>query len=309
MRPTDTCAQSNTTYARPNPLFPVVATPAGVRLTLGRTQRFDGGNMGRAAPTYLAREPQRGCMRVVVLEPNAESRDTVRQELSELPGFVLMGESVTSDECSTLVKAHLPELLIARTSVADQPSIRVCGDSTFPVIVGLGGPGHVPVDCFFETLEFPLDRRMLRAAMERARTEIYRRKLDSLSVLLRQYVDYSRGLPRFLTAVHVEDGGTSEVPTEQVVFMAADGNYVRLHTSAAVLEIRETMSGMTSKLDPAQFLRVHRSFIVNRSHVASVLRKEGAATSVVLSNGTEIPVGPHYRGEVETFRILDRLSA
>src|SRR6516225_6315875 len=136
MRPTDTCAQSNTTYARPNPLFPVVATPAGVRLTLGRTQRFDGGNMGRAAPTYAAREPQRGCMRVVVLEPNAESRDVVRRELADLRGFTLVGEADAWDDCSALVRAHLPELLIARTAVADQSSIEATDDAAFPVVVG-----------------------------------------------------------------------------------------------------------------------------------------------------------------------------
>lgn len=93
------------------------------------------------------------------------------------------------------------------------------------------------------------------------------------------------------------------------MFMAADGNYVRLHTGADVHEIRDTMSSMTSKLDPAQFARVHRSFIVNRAHVTSVLRKEGAAMAVLLSNGTEIPVGPNYRAEVNSFESYNQLSA
>src|SRR5215472_2979493 len=90
--------------------------------------------------------------------------------------------------------------------------------------------------------------------------------------------------------------------------MAADGNYVRLHTGTAVHEIRETMSGMTSKLDPEQFARVHRSFIVNRAYVTGVLRKEGAAMAVLLSNGIEIPVGPNYRAEVESYGSYNRLS-
>jgi two-component system LytT family response regulator len=265
--------------------------------------------MGSAAPTYAAREPQRGCMRVVVLEPNAESRDVVRRELADLRGFTLVGEADAWDDCSALVRAHLPELLIARTAVADQSSIEATDDAAFPVVVGLGSPRHDADDSIFETLEIPLERKSLRAAMERVRTEIYRRKLDSLSILLRQYMDYSRGLHRCFTAVRVEDGSTSEIPAERVVFMAADGNYVRLHTGVEVLEVRDTMSAMTSKLDPTQFARVHRSFIVNRAYVTNVLRKEGAATSVLLNNGTEIPVGPNYRGEVESFAMLDRLSA
>jgi DNA-binding LytR/AlgR family response regulator len=69
------------------------------------------------------------------------------------------------------------------------------------------------------------------------------------------------------------------------------------------------MSGLTSKLNPEQFARVHRSFIVNRAYVTSVLRKEGAATAVLLSNGVEIPVGPNYRAEVDCFESYSRLSA
>jgi DNA-binding LytR/AlgR family response regulator len=158
-------------------------------------------------------------------------------------------------------------------------------------------------------VSIPLDPNAVRTAMERARTEIYRRKLDELSVLLRRYMEYSRGLHRVLTAVHLEDGRTSDIPAEQVMFMAADGNYIRLHTGSDVHEIRETMSGMTSKLDPAQFARVHRSFIVNRAHVTTVLRKDGAVTSVLLTNGTEIPVGPNYRSEVDGLEHYSLLSA
>jgi len=69
------------------------------------------------------------------------------------------------------------------------------------------------------------------------------------------------------------------------------------------------MSGMTSKLDPEQFARVHRSFIVNRAYVTAVLRKEGAAMAVLLSNGIEIPVGPNYRAEVDSYGSYNRLSA
>jgi len=126
-------------------------------------------------------------------------------------------------------------------------------------------------------LIFPSIPKLLRAALERVRTEIYRRKLDEISDLLRSYVNFSRGFHRYLTAIRVEEGESTEMPAENAMFMAADGNYVRLLTGTAVHEIRETMSGMTSKLDPEQFARVHRSFIVNRAYVTGVLRKEGAA--------------------------------
>jgi LytTr DNA-binding domain-containing protein len=269
-----------------------------------------GGRMGSTAVPQRMQKLQlnRGAMRVVVLEPDADYRDGLHCGFDQLTGFQLVGESVTWDECLTLLETHLPELLITGTGCVPSASREFAGEAEFPVVMGLRAKDGGFLAGAFETLDLPIDPKSLRVAMERIRTEIYRRKLDEISNLLGRYMDYSRGLHRFLTAVRVEDGGSAEIPAENVVFMAADGNYVRLHTGADVHEIRDTMSGMTSKLDPAQFARVHRSFIVNRAHVTSVLRREGAAMALLLSNGTEIPVGPNYRAEVESFASYDRLS-
>lgn len=260
---------------------------------------------------HLVQKPQHnlGGMRVVVLEPNADYRDELQYRLKQIPEFRFVGDSGTWEECLTLLEMYLPELLIARTNCVPLRSQTFGSEAKFPVVMGLRSKDGGALAGAFETIDLPADFDSLRAKMERVRSEIYRRKLEELRFLFGRYMDYSNGLHRFLTAVHVEDGGHSEIPAENVVFVAADGNYVRLHTNADIHEIRDTMSGMTSKLDPAQFARVHRSFIVNRAHVASVLRKEGAAMTVLLSNGTEIPVGPNYRAEVESFDSFAQLGA
>lgn len=263
--------------------------------------------------THLAREQQWQCggMRVVVLEPDADSRAMLQRGLHELPGFLLVGECGTWNECAALLNLYLPELLITRIGLAPANFTELFGDLVFPVTVGLRRK-----DCFgtlqgcFETVDVPLNAQCLRAAMEGARTEIYRRKLDELSALLGQYVSYSGGPQRYLTVVAVGESGTVEIPADRVIFMAADGNYVRVHTGADAHEVRGTISGMTSKLDPTKFARVHRSFIVNRQHLRSVVRKEGKTVCVELSNGMEIPVGPNYRADVDRFESADRrLSA
>jgi two-component system, LytTR family, response regulator len=268
--------------------------------------------MGSTQETHVMREqqPHRGGIRVVILEPSPETRSMLQVGLDELKGFDLVGTSETWNDCLALLSAYVPELLITRVGLMPRFFGESLGDAVFPVTVGLRRQdGSGTLEGGFETIDMS-DPQSLRAAMERVRTEIYRRKLDELSVLLRQYMRFSCGIQRYLTAVAVDDSGAREIPAECVTFMAAYGNYVRVHAGADVHEVRDTMSGMTSKLDPAQFARVHRSFIVNRAHVASVRRKEGAAVCVLLSNGTEIPVGPNYRTEVDSFDATgNRLSA
>ncbi len=252
-----------------------------------------------------------GGMRVVILDPDAEIRDALQQAIDKLPGFLLVGQAKTWNECESLLNVYLPELLITRIDLASPALLEAAGDALFPVMIGLRPSGHArALDGSFETLSLPLDLKAATFVLEHVRTEIYRRKLDELSGLMQQYMNFSRGLPKYLSSLRVEDHGDSEVPAELVIYIAADGNYVRVHTGANVHEIRDTLSGMRSRLDPAQFSRVHRSFLVNRSHVHSVVRKEGAAMSVLLSNGAEIPVGPNYRSEVEKLETMtSRLSA
>ena len=269
--------------------------------------------MGSGYAIHLASEthPRASGMRVVILDPDAEVRGALRQTIMEQSGFLLVGESQTWTECQSLVDLYVPELLIARSDNAAQNPLEVTGESIFPVMIGLQTPGGTKThNWFFAVLDLPLNLKALSMTMEHARTEIYRRKLEELSVLLQRYTSFSRGLPQYLSSLRVEGSGISEIPAELVMFIAADGNYVRVHTISNVHDIRDTLSGMGSRLDPAQFARVHRSYVVNRSYVRSVVRKEGATLSVLLSNGMEIPVGPNYRAEADSFEtITNRLSA
>jgi two-component system LytT family response regulator len=256
-------------------------------------------------------QPPPGGMRVVILEPDAEIRDALQRTIDKLPGFLVVGQARTWNECESLLNVYLPELLITRIDLTSLALLETAADTLFPVIIGLR-----PSDSFkhhdssFDTLDLPLDLKAATFVLEHVRTEIYRRKLDELSGLMQQYMDFSRGLPKYLSSLRVEGHGDSEVPAELVMYIAAYGNYVQVHTGADVHEIRDTLAGMRSRLDPTQFARVHRSFLVNRKHVHSIVRKDGAAMSVLLSNGIEIPVGPNYRAEVDGFEaITNRLSA
>ncbi len=261
-------------------------------------------NMGSAHSIHVGGMPQprTSGMRVVILEPDADIRDSLQRAITERPGFLLVGESQTWAQCELLLNLYLPELLLARMDFALPNVPENVGESIFPVIIGLRAIACTRTCNFiFDTLDLPVNIKVFSMTMEHARTEIYRRKLEQLSVLLQRYTSFSRDLPQYLSSLRVEGEGESLIPAERVMFIAADGNYVRVHTGAGVYEIRDTMSGMASKLNPAQFTRVHRSFVVNRNYVRRVVRKEGAALQVLLSNGAEIPVGPNYRAEVDSF--------
>ncbi|MBC6697528.1 LytR/AlgR family response regulator transcription factor [Hymenobacter puniceus] len=89
------------------------------------------------------------------------------------------------------------------------------------------------------------------------------------------------------------DAGTERVRFAELLYVEGYGNFVKCHTSAGrVLLTAETMKQMESSLPAAQFLRVHKSYLVN---MACVERLSG---NVLLIGGREVPVGSTFRADV-----------
>src|SRR5271169_2122415 len=94
--------------------------------------------MGSAQATRVVREQShRGGIRVVILEPSAETRGILQAALDELTGFDLVGSSGTWDECAALLSTYFPELLIMRIGLLPAVFTEASGDAAFPVTVGL----------------------------------------------------------------------------------------------------------------------------------------------------------------------------
>jgi hypothetical protein len=236
-------------------------------------------------------------MRVVIFEPDADIRDALQQGVDKQPEFNLVGTSRTWNECEPLLEGCLPELFIYRAAAMHH----FCSsNSIFPVCVQVCAAGTPSKDGHaFATIDLPLREESLAKTFDRVCSEIYRRKLEDLWYLMQSYMNHGGG-PYLASVAACDDCGLpSRISADHVVFIAADRNYVRVHGDAGVQELRDTMSGMTARLDPALFARVHRSFIVNRRFVRDVVRKEGTVVSVRLNDGTELPVGPNYRAEAD----------
>jgi len=66
------------------------------------------------------------------------------------------------------------------------------------------------------------------------------------------------------------------------------------------------MTNLCSKLDPTQFLRIHRSVIVNIAQVRDMAVSSNGATAVVLQDGTQLPVGPNFRHLISDLPVRKR---
>lgn len=86
-----------------------------------------------------------------------------------------------------------------------------------------------------------------------------------------------------------EDQTTYQIGFKDVIYIEAYGNYLKVHCREKTYVIRETMQDMTHKLPEEQFVRIHKSFIISLSKIASI------SGNRVFIKDMEIPIGEIYK--------------
>ena len=87
---------------------------------------------------------------------------------------------------------------------------------------------------------------------------------------------------------------------EEIDWVEAQGNYVRLHVRKKQYLVRRTIKEFESKLD-TNFVRIHRSTIVNLDRIAELRPLSHGDLSVVLSDGTKLRWSRSYKGKLRNF--------
>lgn len=81
-------------------------------------------------------------------------------------------------------------------------------------------------------------------------------------------------------------------------WLAAAGNYVRLHVGPRTHLVRVTLGGLLQSLDPARFVRIHRSLIVNLDRVKEIQPWVGGDHIAILKDGRRLRVSRNFRDDL-----------
>lgn len=147
----------------------------------------------------------------------------------------------------------------------------------------------------------PFDQTRFEKALERARGQLGRNKgtvLDSRLVSLLEELHEERKYSERL--IVKSSGRVFFVRTEEIDWVEASGNYVKIHTKSDAHLLRESMKNMEAKLDPKTFVRIHRSAIVNIDHIKELEPWFHGEYIVIMRDGTRLTASRVFS---------DRLSA
>ena len=146
----------------------------------------------------------------------------------------------------------------------------------------------------------PFGRDRFAQTLQHAREHLERRRAGDLGKRLMALVQDIKPEPQRLDRLVVKSGGrVFFLRTQEIDWIEAAGNYVRLHLGEDSHLFRETMDNMEGRLDAQRFVRIHRSRIVNTDRIKEMQPWFNGEYVVVLQNGTRLTLSRGYREKLQ----------
>ena len=253
-------------------------------------------------------------MRTLIIEDEAPARNLLRELLAREADVEIVGEAGSAEEGANLLRRTRPDLLFLDIKLPDGDGFQLLADAgadTPSLTVFVTAFDEYAVRAFdmnaVDYLLKPFDEERFERAMRRARSHLQSGALDELRA---QMADVVRRLGGQMLGDRIpvkQEGRIRFVKCEEIDWIEADGNYVRLHVGKETYVQRQTLTSIETRLDPAAFLRIHRSVIVNTASIATLQPWYTGEYVLTLNSGKELTVSRGYRHRLRS--ILGELAA
>ena len=236
-------------------------------------------------------------VRVLIVETDPAMRATFRSLIESEPDMEIVGEAGSGREAIDSVRRLAPDVVLLDVELPEMNGIQIVRDygvERFPATVFIADHERSAAEAFqvnaLDYLVTPLTGRRFHVTLDRVRRHLRRDRFQDLSERLEALLAEVRDARNYAERLWIRSRGqVSILRVAEIEWVEADAKYSRLHTCDATHRLRESISRLEARLDPARFARIHRSAIVNLDRVVGVLCSAGSQ-SVVLKDGTRIPM-------------------
>ena len=251
-------------------------------------------------------------IRALVVDDEPLAREMIREMLAEDSDVEIVAECANGREAVDAIWSFRPDLVFLDIQMPELGGFEVLESldpQTSPYIIFVTAYDQYAVRAFevhaFDYLLKPFDRERFNEALERARRQVEREETGDLGRRLLALVkDLRRDQPRAERLVVKSGGRLFFLRADEIDWVEAAGNYVRLHVGTTSHLLRETMNAIEGRLDPEKFFRIHRSRIVNMERIQELQPWLNGEYAVLLRTGTRLTLSRGYREKLQ-----DRLRA
>ncbi len=263
-------------------------------------------------------------MRVFVAEDEAPQRERLVRHVGGHDDFEVVGDAGDGRAALDAIRALRPDLVLLDVQMPEMTGLDVLAalveeGGEVPAVVFVTAYDQYAVRAFelhaADYLLKPYDDARLDAVLERAARRV---RLGRVEVLSRELLRLLRDLrpgetlpgeapfapmaapaaaaPAYLERLGIRVGGKMVLlRTDEIDWIAGAGVYVEVHAGKRRYQLRQTLTALEQRLDPARFVRIHRSTIVHVNRVRELVPHLHGEYGVILEDGTNLKLSRNYR--------------
>ncbi|MDX9750861.1 MAG: LytTR family DNA-binding domain-containing protein [Flavobacteriales bacterium] len=246
-------------------------------------------------------------IRAIIVDDEPAARNRLMRLLEQDAETELVAECRNGAEALDAVRKHRPDLMFLDVQMPQLNGFdvvaRIPGDR-MPFVVFVTAHDRYALRAFdvnaVDYLLKPYDDDRFFASLEKAKrsTELHHtsKLTGKLMDLVRAHIHASsEHIEQFI----IKDKGREfKVAVDDLVYLRSEGNYLMLQTKDRHHLYRMTMNAVEAELDPARFLRIHRSYMVNKAHVRNARYNGNNEFVFTMGNGERIISGRSYKEHI-----------
>lgn len=242
-------------------------------------------------------------IRTLIVDDEPLARDRVKRFLRDESDIQIIGECGNGKEAVAAIQDRNPDLVFLDIQMPEKNGfevVRSLDEDRMPAVIFVTAYDQYALQAFdvhaLDYLLKPFNRERLHRAVAHAREQIESRRIGQLDERLASLIKDLKADKKYLERLVVKSvGRVFFLKTDEIDWIEAAGNYVKLHSGREAHMIRETMNGIESKLNPERFFRIHRSTVVNIDRIKELHPMFSGDYAVILRNGTELALSRNYR--------------
>lgn len=240
--------------------------------------------------------------KTLIVDDEPLAREGLRMLLSEDADVGAIDEAKDGRAAIDAIRAAPPDLVFLDVQMPEVDGfavVREIGAERMPAVVFVTAHDRYALQAFeinaIDYLLKPVTRERFTQALERAKARLGSRSANEESRQILSLLETIAAPHRSLKRLAVRSAGkTVFVDLEDVDWIEAAENYVKLHAGRAGHLLHVTLSALEKSLDPETFLRIHRSIIVNVRRIKELEPALHGEYIVTLHNDVRLRSGRTY---------------
>ncbi|HEX4167811.1 MAG TPA: LytTR family DNA-binding domain-containing protein [Bryobacteraceae bacterium] len=254
-------------------------------------------------------------IRALIIDDEPLARQSLRRFLRNHPDICVLDECGDGQSAVAAILSHKPDLVFLDVQMPEFDGFAVVnrvGVERMPATIFVTAHDQYALGAFdanaLDYLLKPFGKSRFDRALDRARGRLVGHPDREMMRHLLQTIAKTAGKTRLDRLPVTENGRIVFVKTREIQWIESAGNYVRLHVASRHHEIRETLTNLECKLNPDEFVRIHRSTIVNLHYIKEVHPWFHGYHLVLLENGRELRMSRYQQEIAERLGIRGHLT-